>query len=227
MAATGAWNRANMDLVVARVEEDVLELNAPVVDNALGVGAEAAGNDGDGGEGVEGDGDDASNASGGSSRTASEIDVSEADSILTDDGESSDSTISHISTDPSTDNDDVKDDDNDSIISEPSSSPRIVKVGVTRKVVDAIVDDQSAEADANAEVESIDNRANESVAWEEYETPARNDGDEGDDEEDAGVSLRPSEREQLRFDTNLMGRLRTFGETGVADPMLIQMLTHG
>ena len=215
-----------MDLVVARVEDDVLEVNAPMVDEVLGVGEDG----GDDGDGNGGDDDAASNASGdgGESGNNSEVDVSEADSILTDDGESTDSTISHISTDPSTDDDDVKDDDNDSIISEPDGPPKIVKIG---PVVNAIVDDNSAEADANAEVEVVENRLNESVAWEDYTAPTGNEGDdEGDANGDAGgdeVQLRPYEHEQLRFETNLLGRIVAFEETGVSEPLLEQMLTHG
>ena len=225
MAANGAWNRANMDLVVARVEDDVLEVNAPSVDNALGVGGNG-GNGGNDGNGGGSDGESGSNASGGS-ETASEIEVSEDDSILTDDGEGSDSSMSHISTDPSTDEDGAKDDDNDSIVSEPSSSPKVVRVGITRTVINAIVDDdQSAEADANARVEIVENRLDESVAWEEYETPAPV-VDAVVDEAEVENALRPYERAQLLFDTNLVGRLRTFEETGVVEPLLVQMLTHG
>ena len=118
-----------MDLVVARVEEDVLELNAPPTDSALGVGDNPV--EADGGDGGN---DLASNASGstGGTDTASEIDVSEVESILSDEGSEgsgggSDSTMSHISTDPSTDEDGVKDDDNDSIISKHPSLNSVAK----------------------------------------------------------------------------------------------------
>ena len=240
MAATGAWNRANMDLVVARVEDDILEINAP---EDLALEARPAGDAADEDDAVAAvvDGND---------QNASDIDISETDSIFTDDGESTDSTISHISTDPSTDNDD---DDRDSIdsgehspntaVKKPIDAPKVSKgdeevvtgdhcdalppasvaTGLTRTVVNAIVDDdQSAEADANAEIEPIENRLNESIPWEEYEVPQQvDDGDEGE------TTLRPSERAQLLFETNLMGRLQTFEETGVVEPMLVQMLTHG
>ena len=221
LAANGAWNRANMDLVVARVEDDILEIDAPPVDNDLGVGV----NEADAIAAVV-DGGDQSGGSGGS-ETASEIDVSEVDSILTDDGDVTDSTMSHISTDPSTEDDD---DDDDSIISgehEAGLPAKAAATGLTRTIVNAIVDDdQSAEADANAEVEIIENRLDESVPWEEYKAPASDDDDD-DDGDKVESTLRPVERAQLLFETNLMGRLRTFDETGVAEPLLIQGLSHG
>ena len=94
MAQAQALDRANLDLVVARVEDDVLELDAPAVDAALGVGEAvvddavvggavggevvAAGSDGSTG------GTGGADGSGGTS-SSSEVEVSEDESILTDD----------------------------------------------------------------------------------------------------------------------------------------------
>lgn len=224
MAQAQALDRANLDLVVARVEDDVLEIDAPAVDVALGVG-EAVGGDNVVADNPAVDDGGADGPSGTSS--SSEVEVSEDESILTDDS-------SEVSL-PST----SSDDDNDSIISEPGSPRRTVtNTAIAPVVANAIVgDDHSAEADANAEVESIENRLNESVPWENYYAPAPDGGDDdgdddgGDDGNGAGdddeLDLRPEEREQLRFDTNLAVRLRTFEETQTVDPMLVQMLTHG
>ena len=231
LAQAGALDRANLDLVVARVEDDELEIDAPAVDADLGVGeadegvADAVAAIVDGGDvGDQSVGSGQSDESG----TTEEIAVSEEDSILTDD-DSSEVSLPSTSTD----------DDNDSIISETNSPRRIINIGKAPTVVtDAIVgDDQSAEADANAEVEVIENRLNDTVPWEEYHAPppdggddddGGDGGDDGDDEDDDGdLDLRPEEREQLRFETNLAVRLQTFEETQVVENQLVQMLTHG
>lgn len=237
LATSGAWARANHDLVVARVEDDVLEISAPA-DAALDVGGVVVG---DGPGGIVGGGPiDGPGAA-----------VVEEESDMT----SSDSEMSHISCSTTSDGEGGSEgsgnggegvgDDSDSIVSETDSPRRIVRIGPLGNsgptvVPDAIVgDDQSAEADANAEVEVIENRHDDSIPWEDYYAPApdggddsggSDDGDGGDGDDDDGgdgLNLRPVERAQLRFETNLAGRLQTFAETGTADTMLVQMLTHG
>ena len=227
LAAAGAWDRANRDLIVARVEDDVLELDAPEHDAALEIGAPndrivvaTAASEPTGGAVVVDRAESVSSAS-----SMSEIDFSEEDMVT--ESESS-----------ATEDDD---DDADLIVSE-TDSPRkviVIKPPVASAVdTDAIVgDDNSAEADANAEVEIIENRHDESIPWEDYRAPPPEDGDDdggGDDDGDGevvdefdGLDLRPVELARLRFASNLAGRLRTFGETGVVEAMTVQMLVCG
>ena len=228
LAAAGAWDRANLDLVVARVEDDILELEAPATDAVLGIGDEAA---------VDGD----AGANGAANQEVIVDEESDSEVSLPSDTDSE--TMSHISCSTTSDSNagsDVRDgSDTDSIVSEPGSPRRIVNIGPpgTMKVVTGAIagDDQSAEADANAEVGVIENRHDDTVPWEDYYAPAPDGGDDDDDGDDGGdgdddegdLDLRPIERAQLRFDTNLAGRLQTFAETRVADKMLVQMLTHG
>lgn len=223
LAAAGAWDRANHDLIVARVEDDVLELDAPEHDAALEIGAPnerivvaTAVSEPTGGAVVVERAESVSSAS-----SMSEIDFSEEDMVT--ESESS-----------ATEDDDG---DADSTVSE-TDPPR--KVIVIKPPVASAVDtgaiagvDNSAEADANAEVEIIENRHDESIPWEDYRAPLPEDGgddDGGDDEvvdEFEGLDLRPVELARLRFASNLAGRLRTFGETGVVEAMTVQMLVCG
>ena len=229
-ATLNAYALANQDLVVAHVgatESDVLELRAPEDDtlDSPAQDGEASGADANAG------------AAEGNSDAASDVAVSVASSIMSDEASSS----SEQSL-PST-----TDDDTDSIDSdrEGKSVRKVVTVTIpsnsdSRTVTNAIVGgDGSAEADANAvpEVKAVENRLNESseVPWEDYVAPAP-DGDDGDDGDDDGgdddgddemAGLGPVDRARLRFRRSLEDKLRFFAESGVAEPLLVQMLTHG
>ena len=88
LAQAGALDRANLDLVVARVEDDELEIDAPAIDADLGVGGDDTGVDDAVAAVVDGGGTDGQPTGSGQSDgsgTTEEIDVSEEDSILTDD----------------------------------------------------------------------------------------------------------------------------------------------
>lgn len=226
LAAAGAWERANHDLIVARVEDDVLELDAPEHDPALegdvgAVVATATATTGPtGGAAVAERAESVHSAS-----SMSEIDFSEED-MLTESSESSAT---------------EDDDDADSIVSETDSPRRIIVINppvASAVEANAIVgDDNSAEADANAEIEIIENRHDDSIPWEEYHAPPPEDdgddggddngGDGGDVDEFDGLDLRIVERARLRFASNLAGRLRTFEETGVVEALTVQMLVCG
>lgn len=233
-ASLNAVAVANLDLVVAHVgatESDVMELNAPV-------GAfDAADNDGvddhDGGRGGDDGVPEQLDAVGDVSAT--DVAVSETSSILSEEaGSSSEQSL------PST-----TDDDTDSIDSdhEGTASRRVVTIGVSTSsqsntTADAIVGgDDGAEADANAvpEVGPVENRLNESVPWEDYVAPAPDgdDGDDGgdddgdDDDDDDFAGLGPVDRARLHFRRSLESKLHGFRATGVAEPLLIQQLTHG
>lgn len=236
-ATIEAEDLANQDLVVAHVgvvEEDLLELDAPV-DNALGgdEGNVGAGNEEPAGEGEPDEAGDAAESGG------SDIDVSDASSILSDEASSS----SEMSLPSTSEEDTTEDDDNDSIVSTDNEPRRIVTVTVpanasTREVTNAIVgDDQSAEADANAVPEgaAVENRLNESIPWEQYVVPDNGDGDDGGDDGDDGdgddgdddLDLGPVDRARLLFRRDLEIRLEAYRTTGVADSLMVQMLTHG
>ena len=238
---------ATQELVVAHVgavEEDLLELNAPANDPDLDAERVVEGDDGgnnggnDGGGAASGTGAPAAVDGGTGESDASDIDVSDASSILSDEASSSEVSL------PST----TDDDDTDSIISNDGDPRRIVTVTVstdsgTREVANAIVgDDQSAEADANAvpEVGSAENRLDESIPWEEYVVPDRDGGgdddggddgdgdDDGDDEDaDNGLDLGPVDRARMLFRNDLALRLEAYRASGVADALMVQMLTHG
>ena len=223
---------------VGVVEEDLLELNAPVNDADLGLGRDGAGG-GNAPNDVVAPADevavveevDDTDGSG-----ESDIDVSDASSILSEEASSSEVSL------PSTSDDD----DTDSIVSNDDEPRKIVTVTLpsdsdTRVVTNAIVgDDQSAEADANAVPDggSAENRLDESIPWEEYVAPGHgddggdddgDDGDDGDGDEDVddGLDLGPVDRARLLFRNDLALRMEAYRSTGVADTLMVQMLTHG
>lgn len=217
-------------------EADLLEINAPPGDIDADNDANDGGDGGDDGGNHGGNVDNAESANAAAAAASAEVAVSETSSIFTDEGESS----SEQSL-PST-----TDDDTDSIDSdhEGNAPRRLVTVVVpsnsdTRTVTNAIVgDDGSAEADANAvpEVGPAENRLDESIPWEDYVAPAPDggddDGDDGDDDgddedEDELAALGPVDRARLRFQRSLEDKLRGFEASGVAEPLLIQQLTHG
>ena len=234
-ASVGALAMANQELVVAHVgatatEADLLEVNAP----PGGIDGDPEGDHVDAVDGGANDNGDPVAVE--AAADPAEIAVSEVSSILSEDGESS----SEQSL-PST-----TDDDTDSIDSdhEGNAPRRLVTVVVpsdsdARVVTNAIVgDENSAEADANAvpEVGTVENRLDESVPWEDYVAPAPDGGDDDDDggdddgDDDDGddfAGLGPVDRARLRFQRSLEVKLRGFQSSGVAEPLLIQQLTHG